>query len=180
MKYTEAQVCTWLETQHIHTILDLRSPEEVQQNPYGHQIRQRVNYIHLPLPIRDFRIDRPEYEGRTPYEIMYLHYLLDCQDEIAQIFTYLATEENYNIVLHCHAGKDRTGFIIALILLLLEVPPTLIIMDYLSSGSDAEPQSLQMLLDTIEGLGGIQAYLESTGLLPDTLQRIRRILLESS
>ena len=178
-KYEEDQVLPWLEANQIRTIIDLRIPEVVQQNPYGQRVLQSVNYVTIPLSIRDFRLDRLEYKNRNPIEILYIHFLLDCKEEIAQIFEHLAKEDSYNLLIHCTAGKDRTGFVIVLVLLLLEVLPDLIALDYLSSGSDSERRTFQTLLDTIEKLGGIRSYLVSTGLDPGTIQRIRRILLDT-
>ncbi|MGB7341875.1 MAG: tyrosine-protein phosphatase [Phototrophicaceae bacterium] len=48
----------------------------------------------------------------------------------AAIFTRLAKDANLPMVIHCAAGKDRTGITIALLLALLGVPDETIIADY--------------------------------------------------
>jgi protein-tyrosine phosphatase len=45
----------------------------------------------------------------------------------------LADDANYPVLLHCTGGKDRTGFITALVQLLAEVPMELVKQDYLLS-----------------------------------------------
>jgi protein-tyrosine phosphatase len=45
------------------------------------------------------------------------------------------------VVVHCSAGKDRTGWAIALVLLALGVPEQLVVDDYLRSN---EAQALRM------------------------------------
>lgn len=48
----------------------------------------------------------------------------------AEIFTRIADNDNLPMVIHCAAGKDRTGITIALLLALLGVPDETIIADY--------------------------------------------------
>jgi protein-tyrosine phosphatase len=86
-------------------------------------------------------------------------------------------------VLHCTAGKDRTGFAAALILLALEVPRTVVMQDFLLSNElyrrpdlplvtqtpraalevlwRVEEGFLQTALDALDAEhGGVEAYLE--------------------
>lgn len=53
--------------------------------------------------------------------------------EIHRVFSVLCEVENYPILLHCMSGKDRTGLIIILILLLMKVDILTISADYLAS-----------------------------------------------
>lgn len=50
---------------------------------------------------------------------------------LPQFFAHLLKPENLPVVIHCHAGKDRTGFICAVILSALGVPYSEILADYL-------------------------------------------------
>jgi protein-tyrosine phosphatase len=57
------------------------------------------------------------------------------------------------LLVHCSAGKDRTGFIVAMLLHALEVPEELIRQDYLASrtwpGADSHRASLEARLGAI-------------------------------
>ena len=103
----------------------------------------------------------------------------------------LAQPENLPTLVHCTAGKDRTGFASALVLLALGVPEETVMEDYLRTnlhlGSlrrlvlfvplysffrtesqdilpliEARPEYLQASLDAIaENYGSVDAYLEA-------------------
>ena len=109
-------------------------------------------------------------------------------------------------VYHCAAGKDRTGVISAILLSILGVPEELIVADYALSqqnldaiierlnASDgykemfehlppdtlhAEPETMVSLLAKLEdGYGSVAAFLESTGLGSDVVERLRANVLE--
>ena len=63
-------------------------------------------------------------------------------NELRQIFFLLADPATYPILIHCTQGKDRTGLVIMLLLLLLDVPVDAISADYMASerelGSEKE------------------------------------------
>ena len=56
--------------------------------------------------------------------------------ELREIFTLLADSSNYPTVIHCTQGKDRTGLVVILILLLLDVPVRSISADYMASENE--------------------------------------------
>ena len=49
--------------------------------------------------------------------------LLQSQKEIAKAMRILTREENYPVLVHCMHGKDRTGLLIMLIMLLCDIDP---------------------------------------------------------
>ncbi|KAG9292735.1 hypothetical protein G9A89_008323 [Geosiphon pyriformis] len=61
---------------------------------------------------------------------MYSSFLEGCHDEIREIFEIMIDCENFPMYVHCAYGKDRTGFIIALVLSLCGVDDEIIIQDY--------------------------------------------------
>ena len=60
--------------------------------------------------------------------------------ELREIFTLLADSSNYPILVHCTQGKDRTGLVVALLLLLLNVPVRVISADYMASENGLESE----------------------------------------
>ncbi len=57
----------------------------------------------------------------------------------AQMFREILDLEDSRLLLHCAAGKDRTGFAAAIILLTLGVPRAVVMRDYLLSGEFFQP-----------------------------------------
>ncbi|KAF8510187.1 tyrosine phosphatase family-domain-containing protein [Hysterangium stoloniferum] len=72
---------------------------------------------------------------------MYTTLLKGGKDTIAKVLRrIIRTEKDEAILLHCNAGKDRTGVLVAVILLLAEVPSSTIINDYALSKIGLEQQ----------------------------------------
>jgi protein-tyrosine phosphatase len=68
----------------------------------------------------------------------YRSYVTDYKDEWASMFERIADADNLPAVLHCTAGKDRTGFASALVLLALGVPREIVYEDYLLTNTYLE------------------------------------------
>ena len=73
-------------------------------------------------------------------------------DTLAMIFN---AEEPFPCYIHCAAGKDRTGVIVASILSILGVNPSLILEEYLLSSGLLQPELIQQ---TIEDLSDMRIY----------------------
>ena len=122
--------------------------------------------------------------------------------EIRQVFEALAVKSNYPLLLHCTQGKDRTGLIVILLLRLLDVPVSAIEADYRASEGELEVEREeriaelrnvgltegfadcpadfveQMLSYVEEKYGGVLKYLESCGVGQDSLDTLKRTLLQ--
>jgi protein-tyrosine phosphatase len=61
----------------------------------------------------------------------YRSFVTEYADQWAQLFRRISSADNLPTVVHCTAGKDRTGFASALILLSLGVPEKTVFEDYL-------------------------------------------------
>ena len=118
----------------------------------------------------------------------------------AELFR-LLLESDTPLVFHCTAGKDRTGFAAALILLALGVPRNVVMQDYLltnlffrtpdASASQLPQEVLQVLWRVQEEFldaalhavdtdyGGVQPYLETAlGVGPKEHQRLAALYLQ--
>ncbi|CAI7615060.1 unnamed protein product [Penicillium glandicola] len=118
--------------------------------------------------------------------------------EVRAVFEILAREESYPTIVHCTQGKDRTGLVVLLMLLLVgEVPVEAIVDDYSRSelelvsefeermeeiraiglGEDYTRCPPGFVTDTMEYLetryGGVRGYLERVGVGFDMQERIR-------
>lgn len=74
--------------------------------------------------------------------------------EIFSCFKILADSDSYPILIHCTQGKDRTGLIVLLTLLLLDVPVDAINADYTASERELEVERASRMKEiTSIGLG---------------------------
>ncbi|KAK5076789.1 hypothetical protein LTR51_002474 [Lithohypha guttulata] len=60
--------------------------------------------------------------------------------EIKEVFKVLSNVESYPVLVHCTQGKDRTGLIVLLVLLLCGIDPALISDDYTKSEQELAPE----------------------------------------
>lgn len=123
-------------------------------------------------------------------------------DEIRLVFDVLADDASYPVLVHCTQGKDRTGLVVLLLLLLMgSVPSGAISGDYAKSegelaveyeerieeirqvGLDEEfarcPDGFtEAVTEYLEkSYGGVRGYLESLGIDDEKLELIRKRLL---
>jgi len=170
---TQAE-CESLRTAGIKTIIDLRNDQERVDAPDAACLFDFVRYESVPI----------QGAGSTRQE----GYGLFISDprfaaQFRAIFGILAERENLPVLIHCSAGKDRVGGIVALVHLLLGVEPDDIVTDYLLStraGRDVKAQWLQAALDQVQAEGGIEALLSKRGVGPETQQAVRANLLHQS
>ena len=110
----------WLESEvRVQTILDLRHPDEVSFAAAGHALRDHV----LPMSIFPEELAQDELiaelnglYGPGPSPQRYLHYLDVGGDRLARAFTLFAEAPRYPFLVHCTAGKDRTGVLVGMIM----------------------------------------------------------------
>jgi protein-tyrosine phosphatase len=66
--------------------------------------------------------------------------LQHCRKEVKEVFEILCDPSSYPVLVHCTQGKDRTGLIILLVLLLCEVPRDVVKADYTLSEPELAPE----------------------------------------
>lgn len=134
---------------NIQLVCDLRSTEEVEDAP--NMLPQSVKtYLHLPVQAEVTRWNRLYwlvFRRHRLYDLLqhvYINVIIEQNPQIfAQIFRRLAEEKSYPVLIHCTAGKDRTGVAVVLLLRLLGVSEQVVIADYtLSNRAYAYIQNL--------------------------------------
>jgi hypothetical protein len=99
-------------------------------------------------------------------------YLSTNQAQIAAILRAVADAPEGGIVIHCHAGRDRTGLIIALLLGVAGVSAAAISADYALSFS-AVSETMDATLGYLDHVyGGIVPYVRAIGITDDEMMRI--------
>jgi protein-tyrosine phosphatase len=154
----------------ITDVADLRSRREVERHGPG-RVPDDVK-IHL-LPIPDLGPDELNDDGDAPHEHAFRRLLEDKPEDesVSDASSRYMTEEysrfpTYNgaqqalhrvvslladgrsVLAHCFAGKDRTGFTIALVLEAAGVERDAIVADFLSSNQSV-PQLRARILDAV-------------------------------
>ncbi|MDP4144951.1 MAG: tyrosine-protein phosphatase [Bacillota bacterium] len=117
---------------NITTIIDLRSDDEVQRKPCALKDYENFQYYHCKM-----HGDGALPSSAEAVPISYFE-MIDEQKSVLNIMRVLAKAED-GVLFHCSAGKDRTGVISALLLLLAGVGKTDILADYQLSGVYLSP-----------------------------------------
>ncbi|WP_420113922.1 tyrosine-protein phosphatase [Pseudactinotalea sp.] len=113
----------------------------------------------------------PSAEHDNPATAHYLSYLSDRPDSIVAGLRVIAGAEGAALV-HCAAGKDRTGTLVALALLLAGAEPRAIIADYAASSERVEEILARLVATPTYGpvLGGQPAAWHMT--YPETMAEL--------
>jgi protein-tyrosine phosphatase len=104
----------------VRTIVDLRTPSEVTEypNPFAESGSHGIAYHHLSL-VDPAGSPAPEF---TTLANDYKSMLDRFPDQVGAIMRTIADAPEGGVMIHCMAGKDRTGIMSALLLDLAGVP----------------------------------------------------------
>lgn len=192
----------------VQTVIDVRDEWEAEHYPNPFQGSEEVHYYNLPLIgnalSNDDNIQIYTRDYRDLDEL-YIKYIERCKSQIGQIISTIIDSE-IGILIHCHAGKDRTGIITALILSVIGISDDDIANDYAlsnqniqhliaewrvyeqSKGRDMEqfernnaskPETIITMLDYIRGTyGSLDDYLRHCGLNTQQLNDLKMKFLE--
>jgi len=95
------------------------------------------------------------------------------RDRLAAALTAIAEAPPGGVVLHCHAGRDRTGVVVALALHLAGASAESIADDYALSDNSTPATMANTLAHLTAVYGGIAEYLIGSGMTPAQLAAIR-------
>jgi len=183
----------------LQTVVDLRTDEEAGSAPSALD----------GTGARAFRVPlfRAAAIGALPPELaaVYRHMIDECGAAIAEAVGRLGREGGLPGLVHCSAGKDRTGLVAALILDVLGVPDEVIAADYAMSAAHLDAEAAQvvrriqaispgyrvdfgvlgsppgLILDALARVrgqaGSAAGYLTGHGLAPAALGHLRRALV---
>ena len=123
---------------NIKTIIDLRGDDERKRMP---EQPTDANVISIPIPIKEKDlISRRLKEGQIRkgdgfvyMQDTYLRYVTEDSAQFSKALKVFLDRDNYPILNNCSLGKDRVGFLTAMLLAALDVPEETIINDYMAS-----------------------------------------------
>lgn len=108
-----------LSTFNIGNVIDLRMPFEKSKNNYFPHIK------YYSIPMVNINVKN--------MQDFYTSLLYKFTQQLQKIFRILLQSSDQATLIHCNLGKDRTGMVIAIILMALEVSDYYIYQDYLES-----------------------------------------------
>ncbi len=193
---------------NISTQIDLRKQEEVLDQGRGPLEDMGAKYINISVIPEGGSEKLNKLVGDTGISgKRYLGYLEFGPTSWLRLFGILAEEENLPVLLHCTAGKDRTGVSTAFLLSVLGVSRDIIEADYLLTNLDTERQAdfiestvgypegynrekmisiagvpkdaMKDFLDGVESKwGSVIEYLEKIGVTREQMDQVRLNFLE--
>ena len=126
----------------ISTQIDLRRPDEVLEQGKGPLGTMGAKYINIAVIPEGGSDQLSRLVGDTGISgKRYLGYLEFGPTSWLRLFGILSESDNLPVVLHCTAGKDRTGVSTAFLLSILGVSRDVIEADYLLTNLDTERQA---------------------------------------
>jgi protein-tyrosine phosphatase len=188
----------------VRTVIDLRRPFEIEK--FGRVAEEHgTDYRNLVLRHVDWEgIEHPEDVLHARWLAdRYLNFAEDGHEAIAASLRIIADPEAGPVVVHCMAGKDRTGTVCALALSLLGVGDEEIAADYALTTDamrplteyllrtnpeavlgnehmfDSPPEAMMMFLDDLRALhGSVETYIKQIGLTTGEIATMRASLLQ--
>lgn len=122
----------------LRLVLDLRTPWEIERDGPTAVAVAGVETVALTF-IGEDRNHLPEVGDDTdPQVLNYLGYLSDHPDNVAEAVRRLAAPDAGPALVHCAAGKDRTGVLIAMVLDAVGVERDAVVADYALSAERVE------------------------------------------
>ena len=193
---------------NIATQIDLRKQEEVMFQGRGPLEAMGAKYINISVIPEGGSDKLNKLVGDTGISgKRYLGYLEFGPTSWLSLFEILAEEKNLPLLLHCTAGKDRTGVSTAFLLSVLGVSREIIEADYLLTNLDTERQAdfiertvgypegydrkkmisiagvpTDAMKDFLDGMeskwGSVTEYLQEIGVTKDQMDKVRDNFLE--
>jgi protein-tyrosine phosphatase len=125
---------TVLRELHLRTVIDLRSHVEAEIAPVTLDALG-ARTLHLPV------LGGGLQGLPTDLSDIYRHIIDECGAAIATALEPLCAPDALPALIHCSAGKDRTGIVVALLLAAIGVPDDVIAADYALSGTYLDPRT---------------------------------------
>lgn len=114
----------------VRMVIDLRSDDEIEQNPGLLCLDERFSFHHVPILPNNYADNMKGLLDNYFLGDLYSAILDKGQERICKIFKLMASQDTGAVLFHCTLGKDRTGVVAALILLLAGVEQIDVIANY--------------------------------------------------
>jgi hypothetical protein len=160
----------------INKVVDLRDVDEVAKNPYMPDALGLFERIHLPIdPRRQSQEFRERYHYGSGHQIAYRHFAKEHKAQFKRLFEEVNPASD-TVLIHCHAGKDRTGVVVALLATLAGASWEEVVSDYEASEMDARIEKLEAFFEVVNEYGGVEGYLAACGIPQETIAHWKKHL----
>lgn len=201
---TETDVSHLVEVFGLRLVLDLRTAREIDRDGPTPIARAGVKTVALSFIPEDGRPLPETGDDTDPTVRNYLGYLVDRTENVVEAVRLLGAPDAGPSLVHCAAGKDRTGVLVALVLDAVGVRRDAVIADYALSATQVEamfrrwtaaagvdmPEDITPHLPRAEVIaavlarldsehGGARGWLRANGVDDETLSRLRARLVGS-
>ncbi|MEO5952251.1 MAG: tyrosine-protein phosphatase [Chloroflexia bacterium] len=194
----------------VRTVIDLRLANELEKRPSPFAASQQSGLLprYLNLPMHDMATEAL-LDAAVPTSTIGVYMILLEQSKafIGAIIKAVAERLKYGgVLVNCHAGKDRTGIIVALLLSIAGAERDAIAQDYALSEvmlepgyqewvqqqvklhgapppdkpwqAQTRPETMYALLDYLDRqYGGAEGYLYAAGVTQNEIEQIRKHLI---
>lgn len=158
----------------VKTVIDLRDEWEIDLYPNIFENSDAASYHNLPL-IGDALSHDSDWQRETGEYVelheLYIKYIDGCQTQIGKIISTIADSET-GIIVHCYAGKDRTGIITALVLASIGVDDKVIATDYALSFQNIQHLVKEWREYAIENGRDLEQLERDAGSKPETMIQV--------
>lgn len=185
LAYVTEEVAAALVAENLTAIIDLRSPLEVTATGRGPLAQFPVAYHHLPL-IANVGARMSEGDrvpsggfGHDAMGAMYVRMVETAAPQLVSALNIIAHTPGAT-AFHCAAGRDRTGVLAAMLLLVLGAEDDDIVTDYARTGANmpAIMARTQPVMGAMwRALGVDPESYDTSALLDGTMDRSMRLLL---
>jgi Protein tyrosine/serine phosphatase len=195
----------------VNCSIDLRSAEECENVVDVFRSHDAVAYHHIPLMSDELLKRSDEVMMNTEGYLFFMgdvyQNILDIQQqELRQVFQTMLAYPTGHTLYHCSAGKDRTGVVSALLLLLAGVSEADVIDDYALTSDmlqtmrarfreelkgklpddridqvmGAPAENMRKMIDYLnEKWGGVRAYLDQIGLDATSQDELKDLMFDA-
>ena len=155
------------------TVIDLRTRDEAEQRGSFPVDRVPVTYVGLPLTdVLPATEDLPDWREASYVASRYADMVSEGGPMLTSAIHALAAGGALPAVLHCSAGKDRTGVLSALLLAFLGVADETIVADYALSAAAMERLLERLKAEYPEAEEAVQRYAPAIlHVVPETMEQ---------
>jgi protein tyrosine/serine phosphatase len=183
----------------VKTVIDLRNPDEWR--PDLHVRPEKLKAISIPLDGREDVEFWKQWNFAGGCPLFYAPHLERFPHLSAKVHCAIAEAPAGGVLFHCEAGRDRTGLISTLLLMIADVEPAVIASDYVLSWPnlkgffqrrcepdqeaeirallDRKGTSVEKLIDELVGSGKVLKQLRRGGLRDSHVELLKNRLISA-
>ena len=157
----------------LSTVIDLRTLDEAAQRGSFPVAEVPVRYVGLPLTdVLPATEDLPDWKEAAYVASRYGAMVSEGGGVLTEAIEVLASTDSLPAVMHCSAGKDRTGVLSALVLAFLGVPDETIIEDYALSAAAMERLLERLKAEYPEAVDQVEKFAPAIlHVVPETMEQ---------